>query len=286
MTVTASILASGRGWQVSDIVCRADVGDRPFEEQHLSFCVAAVTSGTFRYGASLGTAIMVPGALLLGNPGTCFECGHDHSAGDRCLSFHFSPDYMEAVIADVPGARRLGFRAARLSPRPALALLLADAEAARDEGDIGAFEELGLRLAGAALTMSADERRGDRTPSRRDEKRVSEALRCIEADADRAISVEDLASATATSPYHFLRSFRAVAGMTPYQYLLRTRLQRAAVRLRASDEPVSAIAFDAGFGDLSTFNRRFRRIMGATPSDYRRRASRTGTSRESGGDIQ
>ena len=58
--------------------------------------------------------------------------------------------------------------------------------------------------------------------------------------------------------------------MTPYQYLLRTRLHRAAVRAAGiSDEPISAIAFEAGFNDLSTFNRRFRRVMGATPRRYR-----------------
>lgn len=286
MTATASILASGPGWQVSDVVCTARVGDRPFEEQHRSFCVAAVTRGTFRYGSSLGTAIMAPGALLLGNPGTCFECGHDHSAGDRCLSFHFSPDYLESVTAELPDVTRLGFRTPRLPPMSALAPVLADAEAARDDGDIGAFEELGLRLAGAAVTVATNGSNRDRAPSRRDEKRVSEALRRIETDADRAISIEELANETATSPYHFLRSFRMVAGMTPYQYLLRTRLQRAAVRLRTSDEPVATIAFDAGFGDLSTFNRRFRRVMGATPGDYRRRRAPAGSGRESGGDIQ
>jgi AraC family transcriptional regulator len=73
------------------------------------------------------------------------------------------------------------------------------------------------------------------------------------------------------SPYHFLRTFRHVAGMAPHQYVLRTRLHRAAVRLRTSSDPVSAIAFEAGFGDLSTFNRRFRRIMGCSPGAYRTR---------------
>ncbi|RUU64424.1 AraC family transcriptional regulator, partial [Mesorhizobium sp. M7A.T.Ca.TU.009.01.1.2] len=80
-----------------------------------------------------------------------------------------------------------------------------------------------------------------------------------------------LADETATSPYHFLRIFRQVAGMTPYQFLLRTRLHRAAVRLRLSNDAVSAIAFEAGFNDLSTFNRRFRRIIGETPGQYRSR---------------
>ena len=63
--------------------------------------------------------------------------------------------------------------------------------------------------------------------------------------------------------------------MTPYQFVLRTRLHRAAVRLRTDRTiAVSAIAFDAGFNDLSTFNRRFRRVMGATPRRLSRPARR------------
>jgi AraC-like DNA-binding protein len=71
------------------------------------------------------------------------------------------------------------------------------------------------------------------------------------------------------SPYHFLHTFRRVTGITPHQYVLRTRLHRAAVRLRQSEDQVAAIAFDAGFNDLATFNRRFRRLMSVTPGVYR-----------------
>ncbi|TPL05572.1 MULTISPECIES: AraC family transcriptional regulator [unclassified Mesorhizobium] len=275
MTTTARILASGQGWQVADVVCTARAGDRPFEEEHRSFCVAAVTSGTFRYRTRQGTAVLSPGAILLGNPGACYECGHEHGAGDRCLSFHFAPNYMERVVADVPGARRLGFGAARLPPLPVLAPLLAEAEAARETDDGDAFEELSLRIAGAVVATASGSTKTDRAPSRRDQKRVAEAVRLIELNADRPLSLPELAGETATSPYHFLRTFRRVAGMTPYQFLLRTRLHRAAVRLRTSTEAISAIAFDAGFNDLSTFNRRFRREMGDAPGVYRaRRAGR------------
>jgi AraC family transcriptional regulator len=65
--------------------------------------------------------------------------------------------------------------------------------------------------------------------------------------------------------------FRQVVGTTPHQYLLRTRLHRAAVRLRRTNESISAIAFDAGFNDLSTFNRRFRRVIGVSPGAWRSR---------------
>ena len=76
------------------------------------------------------------------------------------------------------------------------------------------------------------------------------------------------------SPYHFLRTFRAVVGVTPHQFILHTRLHRAAVRLRCSSDNVSAIAYAAGFGDLSTFNRRFQKLMGQSPGAYRAAGSR------------
>ncbi|MBZ9745034.1 AraC family transcriptional regulator [Mesorhizobium sp. CO1-1-7] len=269
MTATANTLASGPGWDVADVICTASAGDRPFEEVHRDFCVAAVTSGTFRYRAQQGTAMLAPGSLLLGNSGTCYECGHEHGSGDRCLSFHFGPAYMDRIVADVPGAGKLTFKTPRLPPLPAIAPLLAEAEAARDMADAGAFEEVALRIAGAAVAIISGARHASRDPSRRDQKRVAEAVRRIELDADGPVSLPALADETATSPYHFLRTFRQVAGMTPYQYLLRTRLHRAAVRLRTSNDAISAIAFEAGFNDLSTFNRRFRRVMGETPGRYR-----------------
>ena len=271
MTTAQKTLASGPGWYVSDVVCTAAAGDRPFEEEHRSFCVAAVTRGTFRYRTRQGTAMLAPGVILLGNPGACYECGHEHGAGDRCLSFHFSPAYLERVVAALPGAKRLGFADPCLPPLSALAPLLAEAEAARETGDGDAFEELGLRIAGAVVAAAAGSSTAARAPSRRDQKRVAEAVRLIELHAERPLSLTGLAGGTATSPYHFLRIFRRVAGMTPYQFLLRTRLHRAAVQLRSSDVAISTIAFDAGFNDLSTFNRRFRREMGEAPGAYRAR---------------
>lgn len=269
MTAKAKILASGPGWRVKDVICTGTAADRPFEEEHPDFCIAAVTEGTFRYRTRQGAAIMAPGGVLFGNSGACFECGHEHAAGDRCLSFHFSPVLLEAIVADTPGATKLSFDTPGLPPMQDLAPLLAEAEAARERADSQELGEIALAVAGMTVSVAAGARRRRLEPSRRDEQRVSAAIRLIEAEAGRPISIAELAGSTATSPYHFLRSFRAVAGMTPYQFLLRTRLHRAAVRLRTTEEPVSAIAYEAGFNDLSTFNRRFRRVMGAAPTAYR-----------------
>jgi AraC-like DNA-binding protein len=273
MAMHSRMLTSGSGWSVYDNVCTAGPRDRPFEEQHRAVCIAAVTRGTFQYRSMQGTALLAPGGVLLGNHGYCFECGHEHGAGDRCLSFHFTPGYWEDVVAAIPGVRKATFARPHLPARPALIPLVAAFEAAACDLDQAEAEELALRFAGAVTTSLAGTHGPSPQPSRRDRRRISDAVRRIEATADGASperpSLAALAREAAMSPYHFLRTFRRVVGMTPHQYTLRTRLHRAAVRLRQSGEPVSAIAYDTGFNDLSTFNRRFRRLMGTSPTAYR-----------------
>ena len=269
MAFASHVLASGPGWRVHDAVCTYGPLDRPFEEQHAEVSIAAVTDGTFRYRTWQGAAVLVPGAVLLGNAGACFQCGHEHSHGDRCLAFHFAPAHLDAIVGDIADARLTSFAVPSLPPLPQLLPVLAAAEAARDDGDISAFEELAIRLAGAVAMLLARAQPPRRRPSARDERRITAAVRRIERQAQEALTLAELARDAAMSPYHFLRTFRQVTGLTPHQFILRLRLHRAAVRLRRSDEAVSTIAFDVGFNDLSTFNRRFRRLMGENPGSYR-----------------
>jgi AraC family transcriptional regulator len=271
MALASRLLASGSGWRVADVVCNCGPHDRPFEEQHGDVCIAAVTGGAFRYKSSRGAAVLSPGALLLGNHRDAFECSHEHGVGDRCLAFHFTPPFLQDVIAAVPGARSTTFTIARLPPLPALLPIVAAAESAREDGDGAAFEELSLQLAGAVAAALVDSTPWcARTPTRRDETRIGAAVRLIERAAHEPLSLAELAGAAAMSAYHFLRTFRAVVGLTPHQYILHTRLHRAAVRLRCTDESISHVAYAAGFNDLSTFDRRFARVMGTSPSAYRR----------------
>lgn len=269
MALNARLLASGSGWSVTDVICTAGPQDRPFEERHDDVCIAAVTGGTFHYRSSRGAALLMPGAVLLGNHCDAFECSHEHGSGDRCLSFHFTPEFAEGIAAGVPGMKRLVFTVPRLAPHAALLPLIAAAEAGRKDADPAGLEELAVGIAGAVCGALADSPRRVPAPSRRDERRIASILREIEAHSDEPLPLAALADKAAMSRYHFLRTFSAVVGMTPHQFILHTRLRRAAIRLRRSRDDVAAVAFDAGFNDLSTFNRRFRRILGRSPSAYR-----------------
>jgi AraC family transcriptional regulator len=208
VATTRHVLAAGPGWRVSDVACASGPSYRPFEERHETACIAAVAEGTFQYRSARGSTVLTPGAILLGNAGDCFECGHEYGIGDRCLSFHFTPDYLEEIIATVPGMRRMGFSAPRLPPLPFTVPLLAAAEAARDQRDGALLEELGLRLAEAVTMALAGAGRIPPTPSRRHQRRITEAVRRIEADVDQRLTLSDLAQKAEMSPYHFLRSFR------------------------------------------------------------------------------
>jgi len=91
----------------------------------------------------------------------------------------------------------------------------------------------------------------------------------IDARLECDLNLAELAAHVAMSKYHFLRTFSHTSGMTPHQYILGRRLRAAATALRATNGPIARIALDHGFGDLSTFNHSFRRVMGTTPTAYR-----------------
>ncbi|HEY4043595.1 MAG TPA: AraC family transcriptional regulator [Rhodopila sp.] len=269
-------LASGAGWCIQDIRCSAGPRDRPFEEQHQSVCVAAVLGGSFQYrtaqgAGQRGAATLAPGAILLGNHGQCYECGHEHVQGDRCLSFLFDPGDFETILSATPGAQSATLPLTHLPPLMQLTPVIAAAELARAEGDPGRLEEAGLELAGKVAGLLAGNGRPRAAPTSRDTRRIASVLRRIESEAHDRLSLAELARDAAMSRYHFLRIFRDVVGLTPHQFILRTRLHNAAIALHRSARPILDIALDAGFADLSTFNRRFRATMGTTPSRYRRR---------------
>lgn len=81
---------------------------------------------------------------------------------------------------------------------------------------------------------------------------------------------EVLARAAGLSPYHFLRQFHEVFGMTPHQYLTRVRIEQAKQRLARDEASVTQVCFDVGFASVGSFSTLFRRHTGASPSGWLR----------------
>lgn len=260
-------LAHGDGWSVHEVVCRAGPSDRPFEERHDGFSVSAVLDGSFTYRSGAGHGLLYPGSLLLGNHGQCFECGHAHGIGDRCVSLNVGEDLF-GEIAAAAGSSRFRFAAPSL-PTPEALPVVAALEALSLPGSSFAREELAPRLVERVIALMAGDRRAPGPPTGREAKRVVEAIRLIEFEAARPLELKEMAASAGMSKYHFLRVFRRLTGVTPHRYLIGARLRRAALALGSSRRPVLEIALDSGFGDLSTFNKTFRAAFGLTPTRYR-----------------
>jgi AraC family transcriptional regulator len=124
------------------------------------------------------------------------------------------------------------------------------------------------------LSELADSRVSTATPTTQDERRISMALRLMEERFREPLTLENLATFAGLSPYHFLRTFKRVAGITPHQFLLRRRLREAALLLRTTNLSVIETALEAGFGDLSHFNHAFRFAFGSTPTKWRNKRRR------------
>ena len=127
--------------------CRAGPSDRPFEERHDGFSVSAVLDGTFTYRSGAGHGLLYPGSLLLGNHGQCFECGHAHGLGDRCVSLNVREDLF-GEIAAAAGSSRFRFAAPSL-PTPEALPIVASLEALSAFGSAPGREEMALTLARA-----------------------------------------------------------------------------------------------------------------------------------------
>jgi AraC family transcriptional regulator len=267
----ARLLAQGEDWAVSDVVCTAGPCDPPFEEQHSRVSIAIVVAGTFQYRSSAGCELMTPGSLLLGNAGQCFECGHEHGTGDRCISFSYAPEYFERLAAGSGrGGAAARFTMLRLSPIRQLSRLIARASSAlAGSSDLG-WEELSVELAGRTLQIERGLAMDPASAKPSAVARVTRVVRRIQHCPDYAHDLRGLALEAGLSPFHFLRTFEAVTGTTPHQFLLRARLRRAAIRLGTESTKILDIALDCGFGDVSNFNRTFRSEFGASPRVYRK----------------
>ena len=87
---------------------------------------------------------------------------------------------------------------------------------------------------------------------------------------DEDLTIADLAGRTATSPRSFARHFAAATGSTPYQWLLRQRIQQAQRLLERTDLPVEQIAAKVGLGNATNLRKHFRRQLSTSPQAYRR----------------
>jgi AraC-like DNA-binding protein len=157
-----------------------------------------------------------------------------------------------------------------VSPLPELMVFGELAQAVADgRSDIG-LNEIGQIFASRFVETVTGRARKPVAACARDRRRAVETALWIDAHSHQSIDLEQAAGQSGISSFHFLRLFSDVLGVTPHQYLLRSRLRHAARLLADEDRPVTDVAYDVGFGDLSNFVRTFHRAAGISPLKFRR----------------
>lgn len=119
-----------------------------------------------------------------------------------------------------------------------------------------------IRFNGAPIEMP---RRGGLAPWQ--QKRVADY---VEAQLDAPLSIAQMAEIVHLSPYHFSRAFKQSFGMPPHRYHMMRRMEAAKNLLGGTQTPVTQIALQLGFSEASSLSAGFRRLIGVSPSEYRR----------------
>lgn len=103
--------------------------------------------------------------------------------------------------------------------------------------------------------------------------RINRTLDYIERNITRSFTLDELAEISHFSKFHFNRIFHALISETPFQFILRVRLEKAAALLVYSQKSITDIAFQLGFTDISIFSRNFKNYFGTSPTQYRNKKS-------------
>jgi AraC-like DNA-binding protein len=261
--MNAARIFSSSEISIVDYRCRLGPADRPFPELHRDFSLSYVRKGSFSCRTRGRTFELVAGAIMVGHPGHEYTCSHEHHVcGDECLSFRFAPEFVDALSATT---------AWHIGAVPPLAPLMVMGELA--QAAVEAKSNVGLDEAGMMLAARFAAAVADASPAEviaaRDRRRAVEAALWINEHAHEPIDLAAAARLSGLSPFHFLRTFAKTLGITPHQYLVRCRLKCAARSLAKRERPITDVAFDCGFGDLSNFIRTFRRAAGMSPRAFR-----------------
>ncbi len=228
-----------------------------------SFLYLFVEEGTFRLVLNESTYHVPAGGIVLLN---CYE-PHEYGSDEGCkiLWLHFdgplAGDYYEQITS-VHG------NILQPSDFPSLHCRLGDLMQKFADENILSEEEMSLQITKLLLPLLRSESQKE-TDSSTSNTAIRKTLNYILSHFQQELPLEELAFIAGLSPYHFLRVFKSEIGMTPHQYIIKTRISTASYLLTTTSHTVSDISYEVGFKDESSFCRTFRARTGLTPLAFR-----------------
>jgi AraC family transcriptional regulator len=268
---------------VREYVCRACRGGPAAEESSESDNIVLMRSGAFckHFGRRAVTAD-VNQAVFFSKDST-YRVSHPADCGDRGTLFEAAPSVLADVVREIdpsfderPGRpfpfvtgpcvkavflrhRELVMRLETAGAKP-LEPLWADETALQLVADV-------LDAAYARHGLPSKKRRTDTAAEHAE---LSEAVKTLLASRLlERITLDQIARAVDSSPFHLARVFRSLTGVPVHRYLSRLRLRTALERLEQGAQDLTVLALDLKFSSHSHFTDAFRREFGFTPSNFR-----------------
>uniref|UniRef100_E1T401 Transcriptional regulator, AraC family n=1 Tax=Burkholderia sp. (strain CCGE1003) TaxID=640512 RepID=E1T401_BURSG len=238
------------------------------KHSHETFSIGAVTGGRSVYVNRHAREWTGTGAVVLMNPDDVHAC---NPVADERWSYRMLHVDV-AWLTDLQ--HELGFSASRAF-RAFSQTMSTDAELFdglnRLHGILVDSETDLLRKQSAAITFFTEvQQRLNRAPCCGDpaSRQLARAAEFIADNCTRALRLEDICEAAGLSASHLIRAFKERYGMTPHAYLINRRIQYSRAQLRRG-RVIAEVALDAGFADQAHLQRTFKRLVAATPGQYR-----------------
>ena len=238
------------------------------KHSHETFSIGAVTGGRSVYLNRHAREWIGAGAVVMMNPDDVHACNPIADERWSYCMLHVDVAWFTALQHELGFSENHAFRAfsQTMTLNPALfdglnrlcgILVDDDVETLRKESAaITFFSEVQQKLNPASLPD------GDAS------RQLTRAAEFIAENCTRALKLEDICEAAELSASHLIRAFKQRYGMTPHAYLINRRIQYSRAQLRRG-RLIADVALDAGFADQAHLQRTFKRLVAATPGQYR-----------------
>ncbi|HEX5050394.1 MAG TPA: AraC family transcriptional regulator [Planctomycetota bacterium] len=269
---------------VRDYQCRHGRCGPGGEEASAKHSIVLLRRGAFTRHFGRRTVTTDANRVALFAAGSSYCVSHPGDGGDRGTTLQTTPRLLREIAGtlDATAADRAEPVTATEAPctkavfwrHRELVLRLESGEAVEPLwADVTVLQLLADALAGAfAVRGEAPRERPDTVADHRD--RVEAARAWLAAHLTDKVTLDDVARATHSSPFHLARLFQRHTGMPVHRYLLQLRLRAALERLVGGNEDLTAVALEFGFASHSHFTDRFREAFGCPPSAVRRSSRR------------
>ncbi|NYH17913.1 AraC family transcriptional regulator [Paraburkholderia bryophila] len=238
------------------------------KHSHETFSIGAVTGGRSVYVNRHASEWIGAGAVVMMNPDDAHACNPVADERWSYCMLHVDVTWLTSLQHELGFSENHAFRAFSQTMTTDLKLfddlnrlhaILVDSEAEilqKESAAVVFFSEVQQKLNPASL------------PDHDASRQLSRAAEFIAENCTHALTLDDVCKAAELSPSHLIRAFKQRYGMTPHAYLINRRIQYSRAQLRRG-RLIADVALDAGFADQAHLQRTFKRLVAATPGQYR-----------------